>query len=286
VSHPGSRPDRRPGDRPGGRRLLLVHAHPDDESITTGATMARYAASGVHVTLVTCTRGEQGEVIGERWAHLFGDPDGLARHREAELAAAMRALGVHDHRFLDTQPAPNAPATRYSDSGMGYAPDGSVVPAPDPPPGAFALLDVDEPAGRLAGLLADLRPDAVVTYDPNGGYGHPDHVQAHRVTMRAVELAARPPGGGPGWDVPKLYWVVAEDQADAVVDGAAVRPAKVAALRAHETQVMVAPDEATFALSNGVSYPINGREYFRLIRGTPSGERDEHGRETDLFGGR
>jgi N-acetyl-1-D-myo-inositol-2-amino-2-deoxy-alpha-D-glucopyranoside deacetylase len=241
------------------RRLLLVHAHPDDETIGNGATMARYAAEGVGVTLVTCTRGEQGEVIPASLADLAPRPGevgrALGRYREGELAAALAALGVRDHRFLG----------EYVDSGMAYAPDGSVVPAPWSPPDAFALAPVDEVAGLLAAVMREVRPDAVVTYDPNGGYGHPDHVHAHRVTMRAAELA----------DVPRVFWTVREDQSPTVrVDASAYRAAKVAAMRAHATQLAVDEAGATFALSNGAVSPISGVELYRQVRGTPSAPAD------------
>ena len=217
-------------------RLLLVHAHPDDESINNGATMAKYVAEGVQVTLVTCTRGEQGEVIPASLAYLETDPEALGDHRVGELAAAMAHLGVTDHRFLGDPATPGrraaealaAGSTVYRDSGMAYAADGRVVPALDPPPGAFALADLDEAAQHLAAVIRQVRPQAVVTYEPGGGYGHPDHVQAHRVTMRAVELAAvdgpvvegRAAEGsvlegraveGSGWAVPRVYWVVMPD---------------------------------------------------------------------------
>jgi N-acetyl-1-D-myo-inositol-2-amino-2-deoxy-alpha-D-glucopyranoside deacetylase len=273
------------------RRLLLVHAHPDDETINNGATMARYATEGVHVTLITCTRGELGEVIPPELAHLAADrQDRLGEHRVGELAAAMAALGVTDHRFLDEVPGPFPgpfEPVHYRDSGMAWGPGGQAVAAPDTRPGAFALADPDDAAARLAAVLRELRPQVVVTYDPGGGYGHPDHVQAHRVTMRAVELAEAPGPGGArdaGWPVPKVYWVVAPDeQVTTVIDGTAVREAKVAALRAHATQIAV--DGASFALSNGVGQPLTAVEFYRLVRGTPGGPRDGDGRETDLFAG-
>ncbi|MBT0770432.1 N-acetyl-1-D-myo-inositol-2-amino-2-deoxy-alpha-D-glucopyranoside deacetylase [Kineosporia sp. J2-2] len=307
------------------RRLVLVHAHPDDETIGNGATMARYAAEGVQVTLVTCTRGEQGEVIPPELAHLTADPDRLGDHRVSELASAMTALGVADHRFLGDPFVPGRPAgevranggTVYADSGMAYDHDGGVVPSPNPPAGAFALTDVDEPAGQLAALLRELRPQVVVTYEPGGGYGHPDHVQTHLVTMRAVDLAATGPDG---WAVPKVYWsvqpesltraalrtleqsqgedyrgpdpesrlpsvVVPDEQVTTAVDASDRLPAKARALRAHATQAVVGATDAWFALSNEVTQPLLGMEFYRLVRGTPGGPLDELGRETDLFGG-
>jgi N-acetyl-1-D-myo-inositol-2-amino-2-deoxy-alpha-D-glucopyranoside deacetylase len=298
------------------RRLLLVHAHPDDETINNGATMARYVADGAHVTLVTCTRGELGEVIPPDLAHLAADQqDVLGEHRVGELAAAMAALGVTDHRFLDEVAGPFA-AVHYRDSGMAWGPDGQAVAAPDTREGAFALADVDDAAARLAAVVREVRPQVAATYEPGGGYGHPDHVQAHRVTMRAVELAEAAGPGGDAWVVPKVYWVVIPERAaraaltalsergqnpfeswagdgplpsmftpdelvTTVVDGRSYAEAKTAAMRAHASQIAV--DGPFFALSNGVGQPLMTLEYYRLVRGVPGGAKDDDGRETDLF---
>src|SRR5690349_18876390 len=162
--------------------LLAVHAHPDDESLATGALLATWAASGRPVTLVTCTRGERGEVIGDALAHLEGDGPALAAHRETELAAALAALGVTDHVFLDSV-GPGG-AARYEDSGMAWLGAGRAGSADDVPPGAFVAVPLDEAARRLAHVLRSRRPEVVVTYEPAGGYGHPDHVRAHDVTTR------------------------------------------------------------------------------------------------------
>ena len=304
---------------PGTGRLLFVHAHPDDETINHGASMARYAAAGTHVTLVTCTRGEEGEIIPAELAHLASDRDDtLGDHRVGELADAMSALGVHDYRFLDQCGADGGRALRYRDSGMAWGPEGTAVPAPDTKPGAFALSDLDEAAGRLADVVREVRPLALATYDPGGGYGHPDHVMAHRVAMRAVELAASGSGDAPGWDVPKVYWacvpegvmrstlrrlaeagenpfegmsadgplpsmVVADDLVTTAVDGAQYVDAKAAAMRAHATQINV--EGPFFALSNGVGQPLAGMEWYRLVKGSPAGPFDADGRETDLLAG-
>src|SRR4051812_15650250 len=178
------------------RRLLLVHAPPDDESINNGATMAKYAAEGAHVTLVTCTLGEEGEVIPVGLAHLAADRDDtLGTHRIGELAAAMKALGVQAHRFLGGR-------GRYRDSGMMGAPQNDR-------PDCFWAADLDEAASHLVAVIREIRPQVLVAYDANGGYGHPDHIQAHRVAMRAVELAAEPvyrPDLGEPHDVDKVYW--------------------------------------------------------------------------------
>ncbi|CAL9566163.1 N-acetyl-1-D-myo-inositol-2-amino-2-deoxy-alpha-D-glucopyranoside deacetylase [Streptomyces sp. enrichment culture] len=276
-----------------GRRLLLVHAHPDDESINNGATMARYAAEGAHVTLVTCTLGERGEVIPPELAHLTGAA--LGQHRRSELAAAMSLLGVRDVRLLGG-------AGRYSDSGMMGLPDNDD-------PACFWQADVDEAASHLVEVIHEVRPQVLVTYDDNGGYGHPDHIQAHRVAMRAAELAAET-----GWRIPKIYWnrvprpvveeafarlreelpgtpfakaaavddvpgVVPEERITAVIDGTAHAAAKAAAMRAHATQITVA--EPYFVLSNELAQPILTTEYYELVRGEPGAGA----RETDLFAG-
>src|SRR6266571_714067 len=157
-----------------GRRLLLVHAHPDDETIGTGATMAKYAAEGARVTLITCTLGETGEIIGPDPAHLL--PDELGEHRIGELEAACAALGVTDHRFL------GGPG-RYRDSGM-------MGTEENEDPRSFWQASVESAAAGLAEIIREVAPQAIVTYDANGFYGHPDHIQAHRVTVRAHSQAA------------------------------------------------------------------------------------------------
>src|SRR6201996_4273826 len=155
------------------RSLLLVHAHPDDESIGTGATMAKYAAEGARVTLVTCTLGELGEIIPPDLRHLF--PDELGRHRVTELDRACAALGVKDHRFLGGE-------GKYRDSGMMGLPDNDD-------PRCFWQANVEEAADALAKVIEEGAADVIVTYEADGFYGHPDHIQAHRVTVRARELA-------------------------------------------------------------------------------------------------
>ena len=289
------------------RRLLLVHAHPDDESIGTGAVMAKYAAEGAGVTLVTCTLGEEGEILVPGLAHLAADQqDRLGEHRQTELAAAMEALGVVDWRLL------GGPG-RFRDSGMIGTPSNER-------PDTFWRADLLEAAAVLVEVIREVRPQVLVTYDDFGGYGHPDHIQAHRVAMYAATLAAAPsfrPDLGAPWTIDKIYWSAfprsvvragiealreagettgfAEMDPDAipfVVDDDLVTTAvcaedfldrKMAALRAHETQVSV--DGGFFALSNNLGSKALGTEYFRLVRGAPAGPFDEQGRETDLFSG-
>ncbi|HEY3954294.1 MAG TPA: N-acetyl-1-D-myo-inositol-2-amino-2-deoxy-alpha-D-glucopyranoside deacetylase [Streptosporangiaceae bacterium] len=252
---------------PAGRSLLLVHAHPDDESIGTGATMARYAAQGARVTLVTCTLGELGEIIPPGLAHLAADrEDRLGEFRIGELDAACAALGVDDHRFLGG-------AGRWRDSGM-------IGTAGNDDPRCFWRAGIDEAAAALAAVIAEVRPQVLVSYDSNGGYGHPDHIQAHRVTGRAFELAAAGPHR-----VAKLYAAAAPDAAGATTEIGATSylPAKIAAMRAHATQITV--EGSRFALSNGVPHPLLGREFYTLLAGPRGPGNGPDGRERDLFAG-
>lgn len=286
-----------------GRRMLLVHAHPDDESLNNGATIAAAVAAGVQVTLVTCTRGELGEVVADDLAHLRGDPDALGAHREGELAAAMAALGLTDHRFLGA-----AAGVRYRDTGMVTLPSGLAAIPEDVHPSAFAVADLDEAAGHVADVIREVRPQVVVTYDPTGGYGHPDHVMAHRVTMRAVDLAAGE------WPVAKVYapaWplsivraafadagtvpfdldgdlpgmMVPDEQIAAVVAAEEYWDAKAAALAAHRSQMRVDLEARTSTQDDGMPVPIIAVEWYALMRGRPAGPFDRDGRETDLFAG-
>jgi len=247
-----------------GRRLLLVHAHPDDESIYTGATMAAYAAAGAQVTLVTCTLGELGEVIPPSLAHLAdGDGARLGEYRIGELAAACAALGVTDHRYL------GGPG-RWRDSGM-MGTEGNDDPR------CFWRADVDQAARALLDVFAEVRPQVVVTYDADGAYGHPDHIQAHRVAWRACELAGPDLPDGPA----KFYATAAlgtgPEQVTTEIDAGAWFGQKLAAMRAHATQITV--DPPFFALSDGVRRPAGGTEYYTLL----AGPRGPGLRETDLF---
>lgn len=275
-------------------RLLFVHAHPDDETLTTGGTIARYVAGGADVRVVTCTLGEEGEVIGERYAQLAVDhADQLGGYRIHELTAALAALGVDQPRFL---------------GGPGHWRDSGMAGTPPRRHRRFIDADLAEATDALAQIIDEYRPHVVVTYDPDGGYGHPDHIQSHRVTTAAVESAR--------WQVPKFYWTVQatgamqagleamrdvpdewaritiddvpfgypDDRITAVIDTGAARDAKIAALRAHATQVSVAPNGQSFALSNGIALPILDEEHYVLVSGD-AGDRDARGWETDLLAG-
>jgi LmbE family N-acetylglucosaminyl deacetylase len=150
--------------------IVFFHAHPDDEAITTAGTMASLADAGHRVVLVTATRGELGEIPDG----LLAPGQTLAEARQDELAEAARILGVHRLAYLD-----------YLDSGMAGEDTNHR-------PGTFAAADVDEAAGRLAGILEEESADVLVTYDEHGGYGHPDHVQVHTVGVDAALRAGTP----------------------------------------------------------------------------------------------
>jgi N-acetyl-1-D-myo-inositol-2-amino-2-deoxy-alpha-D-glucopyranoside deacetylase len=286
-------------------RLLFVHAHPDDECLSNGATIAHYAARGAHVRVVTCTLGEEGEVIGDQWAGLAVDrADQLGGYRIGELTAALQALGVSAPVYLGG-------AGRWRDSGMRGTPKRHRQ--------RFIDADEREAVGALVAIIRELRPHVVVTYDPNGGYGHPDHVQTHTVTTAAVAAAGTDDYPGEPWTVPKFYWTVlavsafeagwralsrddllpewvipsgeefdfgyADSDIDAVVEaGPEALAAKRAALAAHATQVVVGPTGRVCAVSNNMALPILDHEHYVLAAGS-AGERDERGWETDLLAG-
>jgi N-acetyl-1-D-myo-inositol-2-amino-2-deoxy-alpha-D-glucopyranoside deacetylase len=279
--------------------MLLVHAHPDDETIGTGATMAHYAAAGVPVTLVTCTLGEEGEIHVPELAGLAADQaDQLGGYRIGELAAACAALGVGDHRFLGG-------AGRYRDSGMMDTPANRH-------PRCFWLADLDQAAGHLVEVMGEVRPRVLVTYDPNGFYGHPDHIQAHRVAMQAAELATSK-GFGPD----KIYWTAVpksvlaagmeqfagsadnpfveaghvddlpfgtpDAEISARIEAPASRAAKAAAVAAHATQIP--PESWLRTLAGEFGGDFLAVEFFQLVSGHRGPGHGPHGWESDLFAG-
>ena len=294
---------------------MLVHAHPDDETIGQGATMAAYVARGTQVTLVTCTLGEEGEVLVPELAHIASDrEDGLGKHRVTELANAMKELGVTDHRFLGGE-------GHFRDSGMAWHEDGHAIAGEDVKEGTFWRADLLAAADLLVEVIREVRPQVLVTYDQFGGYGHPDHIQAHRVAMYASMLAAVPsyrPELGDAWDVAKIYWgamsesrmreglralreagddnafrgmdpdgplppfIVPDHMLSAVVAADDYAEAKIRAMKAHATQIEV--DGPFFALSNNIGNQVWGTEFYRLAKGT-QGPTNDDGLETDLFAG-
>lgn len=262
--------------------LVAFHAHPDDECITTGGTLARAVDEGHRVVVVYATRGEVGEVPDG----LLVPGESLVDRRLAEVARSTDALGVHRVEFLG-----------YRDSGMVDTPDNDD-------PRSFWRADLDEAAARLAALLRDERADVLLVYDENGNYGHPDHVQVHRVGVRAAELAGTPqvleatinrdtvrafielmvasgeasPDDLPDLDDPDVPFGMPDEVITTRVD---VRPwaeRKLAAMRAHETQV---GDLGSFlAMPVEMFREAMGTEFF-IRRGAAPDHRDD-----DVFAGR
>jgi N-acetyl-1-D-myo-inositol-2-amino-2-deoxy-alpha-D-glucopyranoside deacetylase len=258
--------------------------------------MALYAALGAQVTLITCTRGEEGEVLTPELVHLASsESDGLGDHREIELANAMQALGIKDFRFLAQGEG------KYRDSGM-------MGTEPNNRRDVFWQADLEEAADYLVKVIEEIKPHILITYDEIGGYGHPDHIQAHRVAMRASEKSS--------WQIEKIYWntmpksVLAESMAKmkelgsdffgadnvddlpfakddsfvtTLIDGNAYVEAKMTAMKAHHTQISL--DGPFFALSDNLGLKVWGNEYYTLVKGEKSAPFDANGRESDLFAG-
>ncbi|MBW3602511.1 MAG: N-acetyl-1-D-myo-inositol-2-amino-2-deoxy-alpha-D-glucopyranoside deacetylase [Actinobacteria bacterium] len=278
-------------DAPG---VLCVHAHPDDESISTGGVLRLAADRGFRTAVVTCTGGERGEVFGAGMDPAEVGPR-LPEVRREELVRALDVLGAGPPRWLG-----------YRDSGMAGT-DGNDDPA------SFWRADVDEAVGRLVAHVREFRPDVLVTYDPYGGYGHPDHVQAHRVGLLAAEASAVPalyPQAGEAWRVVKVYlatipksaiavWArelaarglpspfedvghvdhipmgTPDEHVTTVVDVRAVLDIKMTALRAHASQL--APDSFFLNIPDDLRATAFGAEWFARLRSdvvVPDGEDD------------
>ena len=261
--------------------------------------MAKYAADGIDVTLVTCTRGEEGEVLVDSLLNLASSKDDkLGEHREFELKDAMHELGIKDFRFL------GSPSKKWRDSGMMGMPQNDRKDV-------FWQADLDEAANELVKIILEIKPQVLITYDEFGGYGHPDHIKAHQVAMRAAEIATQQ-----GWQVSKIYWntmprsviqdgiekmkevgssffgaesvddlpfAKPDELVTSVIRATEYVPQKLAAMKAHETQISV--DGPFFALSNNLGLSIWGDEYYTLVRGEKSEPFDSDGRELDLFAG-
>jgi N-acetyl-1-D-myo-inositol-2-amino-2-deoxy-alpha-D-glucopyranoside deacetylase len=296
------------------RRLMLVHAHPDDETINNGATMAKYVAEGAAVCLVTCTLGEEGEVLVEDLAHLAPDQnDDLGAHRLGELKVAMETLGVTDYVRLGGD-------GRFRDSGMAYDTQGRAIARDVLRDGIFWTTDLLEAANELVPVIRDRRPQVLVTYNEIGNYGHPDHIQAHRVAMYATQLAGvssyRRDLGEP-WTVARVLWitmsksrmiagiqalreagdhetfkhfdpdgpmsVMLSTDADIAVeiDGSPWVAQKIAAMRAHATQIT--SDGPFFAGVEVLGDDRWAHEYYRLACGVPLPKGE--GWADDLFAG-
>lgn len=287
------------------KRILAVHAHPDDETTSNGWTFPTYSEQGAHITLVTCNLGEEGEVLVPELEQLSAqNADQLGGYRIWELRAACAALGVSEHHFL------GGPG-RYRDSGMMGEPTNDN-------PKCLWQADLDEAASHLVSIIRTNRPQVLLTYNEFGGYGHPDHIMAHRAAMRAAELAADPgymPELGEAWDIPKIYWSViprsvirlgleklaelgqpdlfgitkAEDAPFAVddelvttrIEGGEYADQRRLALLSHATQVSL--DHPFYAFFDSLG-PEAQRDYYQLAKGT-LGPRGDASFETDLFAG-
>ena len=278
---------------------MLVHAHPDDETIGNGVTMARHVAEGGHVTLVTCTLGEEGEVLVPELVHLDAEhEDNLAPQRLAELTEAMELLGVTDYVRLGGD-------GRYRDSGMAYDDKGRAIARDVLRDGIFWTADLLEASNDLVALIRDRRPQVLVAYNEIGGYGHPDHVQAHRVAMYGYLLAGVPgyrPDLGEPWTIDRVVWstmsatrlkaavaalraagdeetfkgfedaegempmMSPDDEIVAAVDGSTYVAKKLDAMRAHATQIR--PDGTFFAGGKMSVDSMWSHEFYRFAAGT------------------
>lgn len=270
-----------------GYRVVAVHAHPDDEAITTGGAIADLTARGADVLVVTCTLGEEGEVIGEPYQHLVVDEaDQLGGFRIQELQRSLAALGARG-QFLGG-------AGCYRDSGMAGSPASRN-------PRAF-VNSGEGAVEKLAAIFEQVRPHLVLTYGPDGGYGHPDHIRAHEITHAAAqrveiprilwavrlaeETAALMPEQVPdGWRLPEEGELDGVESSDAsVVLDERAYSAKVEAMRAHATQLWIADGRTTdvnphaalaagpvvyYALSNLIIQPIQRVEHYQLGAGLP-----------------
>ena len=297
------------------RRLMLVHAHPDDETIGNGATMAKYVSEGAAVCLVTCTLGEEGEVLVQDLAHLGAEAnDELGAHRLGELKVAMDILGVTDFIRLGGD-------GRFRDSGMAYDDKGMAIARDVLRGGIFWTTDLLEAADELVPVIRNRRPQVLITYNQFGGYGHPDHIQAHRVAMYGVLLAGVPsyrPDLGEPWKVQRTLWTTMsktrmaagiralreagdtetfkgfdpegggllpmisnDEDIAAVIDGTQWAKQKMDALRAHETQVT--PDGPFFSGTKVLGDSMWSHEHYRFVDGVPF--PDSESWADDLFAG-
>src|SRR5262245_35881528 len=273
--------------------VMAVHAHPDDESISTGGVLARYAEEGVRTVLVTCTGGEVGEIADPGLA----TPETLVEVRRRELGQACEILRVGKLHLLG-----------YRDSGMMGTPDNEH-------PASFYQASMEEATGRLVALVRRERPQVLVTYDERGFYGHPDHIRANQITVAAFDAAGDParwPEAGAPWRPAKLYYTAVgrsalsnlarlmrdagieapfEDEAGEPdigipdelittrVDVSAQVERKRSALMAHGSQM--GPEVFFAKMPPALFHRVFGQESFRLVRGRPG----VSGMEDDLFAG-
>jgi N-acetyl-1-D-myo-inositol-2-amino-2-deoxy-alpha-D-glucopyranoside deacetylase len=240
---------------PEAERVLFVHAHPDDETIDTGGTIAALIDRGASVTVLTCTRGERGEVMSPEFEAALASPESMAALRMGELRAAMSILGATDHRYLGDADArfPGREPRRYRDSGMAWGADGAQATGvfdPDSLDGA----DFGEVVRDVAAVVQDIGPSAVVSYDDRGGYGHPDHIRAHDAAKRAAEVYGIP-----------FYTVSDAGQIEVDISGVIER--KRAALAAYRSQLALEGD--TMLYPGGQTRPVGTVERFSFVSADP-----------------
>ncbi len=287
------------------KSILFTHAHPDDETINNGLTMALYADRGFDVHLVTCTAGEEGEILVPELGHLSANnEDGLGEVRKVELANALQELGKITHHYLGG-------FGKYRDSGMMGMPSNQNS-------NTFWQADLLDATRELVAIIRSVRPEVLVTYDEFGGYGHPDHIQTHRVSMYAAQLASVEgflPAAGEPWSIKKIYWnaiprnlmleamtTLAErgikssflddmpGDAPFLTDGSLIsarifapefNDRKLRALAHHKTQIDLQGE--FFTTMQMLGEELNASEYYRLV--FPISTKSQTDLESDLFAG-
>jgi N-acetyl-1-D-myo-inositol-2-amino-2-deoxy-alpha-D-glucopyranoside deacetylase len=232
-------------------RVLFVHAHPDDETIDTGGTIATLIDRGAWVTVLTCTRGERGEVLAPDLRGALESPDKLSALRTSELTAAMTILGVTDHRYLGDETAHaagRAPRT-YRDSGMRWGAAGAEA-TDEVDPTSLDGAEFRDVAADIAAVILDVRPDVVVSYDSNGGYGHPDHRRVRDAALRAAQVHG------------VAYYAI-DATGDLRVDISPVLDRKRAALGAYRSQLSL--DGDSLVLAGGQRQPVTSVERYSHV---------------------
>lgn len=223
------------------KHVTFVHAHPDDETLASGALIAHLVDEGLKVSVLTCTRGEMGGVVPGPLAHLAGTP-ALEQRREAELAGALDSLGVHAHAYLGMPPArASEEPRRYLDSGMQWLSEGVAGPGEEADERSLTAADEAEAAADIAAFLRKMGTDLVVSYDDDGGYGHPDHKRTHHLSKAAAESVG----------IPFAALTTEREVAARWFDLEGYRPRVAKALRHHRTQLTVGDDDRSIVHSGG-----------------------------------
>lgn len=249
-----------PATRP--EHVLFVHAHPDDETLASGGTIATLLELGADVTVLTATRGERGEMLTPELSPLYGDGPRVAAHRETEIAGALAALGGPRHLWLGGPGArpTDLPERRYTDSGMQWGPDGRAIAADDAPADSLTAADLGEVVDDIRAAIRSTGADAVVSYADDGGYGHPDHVRVHHAARYAAKAEELP-----------FSMIVdpATTEADVTVDVVPVRAKFRAAVEQYRSQVTVDPADPadptslSWVMPHGARHQAPAIEAFR-----------------------